>query len=139
MKFVKVLAALLMVFMVSSAFSLKKSKSNGLYIVGVSASFSDSLIYFTDIQFVDSVVLDKDKMLPMRGQYSDQLDAYLEQKLGLENRTCFIYFNTNRKKLEKAIRKMKEEYQEGGRSILRQVDADFKFKKAIIYNPDAEE
>ena len=100
MKFVKVLAALLMVFMVSSAFSLKKSKSNGLYIVGVSASFSDSLIYFTDIQFVDSVVLDKDKMLPMRGQYSDQLDAYLEQKLGLENRTCFIYFNEKKHKLE---------------------------------------
>ena len=33
---------------------------------------------------------------------------------------------------------MKEEYQEGGRNILRQVDADFKFKKAIIYNPDSE-
>ena len=138
MKFVKVLAALLMVFMVSSAFSLKKSKSNGLYIVGVSASFSDSLIFFTDIQLVDSVELDKDKLLPERQQYSTQLKRFLEGQ-GMKNRTCFIYFNTNRKKLEKTIRKMKEEYQEGGRSILRQVDADFKFKKAIIYNPDAEE
>ena len=133
MKFVKVLAALLMVFMVSSAFSLKKSKSNGLYIVGVSASFSDSLIYFTDIQFVDSVVLDKDKMLPMRGQYSDQLDAYLEQKLGLENRTCFIYFNEKKHKLEKTIEKMQDKYKKAGTSILRETGEDFKFTKAIEY------
>ena len=133
MKFVKVLAALLMVFMVSSAFSLKKSKSNGLYIVGVSASFSDSLIYFTDIQFVDSVVLDKDKMLPMRGQYSDQLDAYLEQKLGLENRTCVIYFNEKKHKLEKTIKKMQDKYKKAGTSVLRETGEDFKFTKAIEY------
>ena len=57
MKFVKVLASLLMVFMVCSAFSLKgNDKSKGMYIVGVSASFSDSLVYFTDIQYLDSVL-----------------------------------------------------------------------------------
>lgn len=133
MKFVKVLAALLMVFMVSSAFSLKKSKSNGMYIVGVSASFTDSLIYITDIQFVDSVELGKDKLLPMRGQYSDQLDAYLEQKLGLENRTCFIYFNKKKHKLEKAIQKMQDKYKKAGTSVLRETGEDFKFTKAIEY------
>lgn len=133
MKFVKVLAALLMVFMVSSAFSLKKSKSNGLYIVGVSASFSDSLIYFTDIQFVDSVQLDKNKMLPQRGQYSDQMDNYLEQKLGLENRTCFIYFNEKKHKLEKTIKKMQDKYKKAGNSVLRETGEDFKFTKAIEY------
>jgi hypothetical protein len=123
-----------------SSFTLGKGKGKNkdVYMAGVSASFSDSLIFFTDIQLVDSVELDKDKLLPERQQYSSQLKRFLEGQ-GMKNRTCFIYFNTNRKKLEKAIRKMKEEYQEGGRNILRQVDADFKFKKAIIYNPDAEE
>ena len=131
MKFVKVLAALLMVFMVSSAFSLKKSKSNGLYIVGVSASFSDSLIYFTDIQFVDSVNVDKNKLLPMRSQYSDQLENYLEQVKGMKNRTCFIYFNEKKSKLEKNINKMKENYQKEGKSILRELGDEFKFTKAV--------
>lgn len=139
MKKMNMLVALLVVLFCSS-FTLGKGKGKNkdVYMAGVSASFSDSLIFFTDIQLVDSVELDKDKLLPERQQYSTQLKRFLEGQ-GMKNRTCFIYFDTNRKKLEKAIRKMKEEYQEGGRNILRQVDADFKFKKAIIYNPDAEE
>ena len=139
MKKMSMLVALFVVLLCSS-FTLGKGKGKNkdVYMAGVSASFSDSLIFFTDIQLVDSVELDKDKLLPERQQYSTQLKRFLEGQ-GMKNRPCFIYFNTNRKKLEKAIRKMKEEYQEGGRNILRQVDADFKFKKAIIYNPDAEE
>ena len=134
MKFVKILASLLMVFMVCSAFSLKgKNKSNGMYIVGVSASFTDSLIYFTDIQFVDSMTLGKDKLLPMRGQYSDQLEAYLEQRLGLKNRTCFIYFDEKKNNVEKTIKKMKEKYKKTGTSVLHETGADFKFTKAIEY------
>lgn len=133
MKFVKVLASLILVLMVCSAFTMK-SKSNGMYIVGVSASFADSLVYFTDIQFVDSVTLDKEtKLLPMRSQYSEQLDTYLEQVKGMETRTCFIYFDQKKSALEKVIKKMKEEYKKGGKSIIRDVDADFKFTKAIEY------
>ena len=45
--------SLLLVLTVCSAFSLKGSKS--VYIVGVSASFTDSLVYFTEIQLLDSV------------------------------------------------------------------------------------
>ena len=105
----------------------------GMYMVGVSASFTDSLIYFTDIQFLDSVELDKDELLPMRGQYSDQLDSYLEQVKGMENRTCFIYFDEKKDKVEKTIKKMKEKYQKDGKSILRDLGADFKFSKAVEY------
>lgn len=133
MKFVKVLASLFLVLMVCSAFTMK-SKGNGMYIVGVSASFADSLVYFTDIQFVDSVTLDKEtKLLPMRSQYSEQLDTYLEQVKGMETRTCFIYFDQKKSALDKVIKKMKEEYKKGGKSIIRDVDADFKFTKAIDY------
>ena len=53
MKSIKILCSLLLVLMVCSAFSLKGSKS--VYIVGVSASFTDSLVYFTEIQLLDSV------------------------------------------------------------------------------------
>ena len=73
MKSIKILCSLLLVLMVCSAFSLKGSKGKSVYIVGVSASFTDSLVYFTEIQLLDSVRLDKNKMLPERSQYSYQL------------------------------------------------------------------
>ena len=47
MKSIKILCSLLLVLMVCSAFSLKGSKGKSVYIVGVSASFTDSLVYFT--------------------------------------------------------------------------------------------
>lgn len=132
MKYVKVLASLMLMFMVCSAFT-SNDKGKGMYIVGVSASFTDSLIYFTDIQFVDSVEVDKNGFLPMRDQYSDQLEIYLEHKMGMKDLTCFIYFNEKKTKLEKTIKKMKEKYQKSGTSILRETGEDFKFTKAVEY------
>ena len=133
MKNIKILGALLLVFIMCSAFSMKKKDDQQVYIAGVSASFKDSLVYFTDIQLVDSVILDKNKMLPQRQQYSYQLKTYLESKLGQSNRTCFIYFDSNKTKLEKSIKKMKDKYQKSGKSIIRQVDSEFKFTKAENY------
>ena len=130
MKFVKIVASLFIVLAMCTASTLE-SKKNGMYIVGVSASFTDSLIYFTDIQYVDSVNVDKNKLLPMRSQYSDQLENYLEQVKGMKNRTCFIYFNEKKSKLEKNINKMKENYQKEGKSILRELGDEFKFTKAV--------
>lgn len=133
MKNIKILGALLLVFIMCSAFSMKKKDDKQVYIAGVSASFKDSLVYFTDIQLVDSVILDKNKMLPQRQQYSYQLKTYLESKLGQSNRTCFIYFDSNKTKLEKSIKKMKDKYRKSGKSIIRQVDSEFKFTKAENY------
>ena len=130
MKFVKIVASLFIVLAMCTASTLE-NKKNGMYIVGVSASFTDSLIYFTDIQFVDSVNVDKNKLLPMRSQYSDQLENYLEQVKGMKKRTCFIYFNEKKSKLEKNINKMKENYQKEGKSILRELGDEFKFTKAV--------
>lgn len=132
MKKFKLAIFVLLALVTSSAFAQKK-KSNGVYIAGVSASFKDSLVYFTDIQMVDSVKLDKNKLLPERQQYSYQLKTYLENKYSSANRTCFIYFETNKEKLEKSMKKMKDKYQKGGKSIVRQVDSEFKFTKAETY------
>ena len=99
MKFVKLLAPLFLVCMMCSAFTMK-DKTNGMYIVGVSASFTDSVIYFTDVQFVKNLSLGNDKLLEMRSHYSDQLDEYLESEKGLINRTSFVYYNDKKEKLE---------------------------------------
>ena len=136
MKFVKIFASLFLVFMVCSAFSLKgKKQESGMYMAGVSASFTDSLIYITDIQYLDSVILDKDKLLPLRKQYSEQFENYLENNLGLSDRTCFIYFDYKKAKVEKVIKKMKSKYLKSGKVVLKDVGSDFKFIKAeeIVY------
>ena len=132
MKFVKIFASLFLVFMVCSAFSLKgKKQESGMYMAGVSASFTDSLIYFTDVQIVDSVVLDKNKLLPLRELYSEQLEDYLENNLGMKNRTCFIYFDVKKAKVEKEIKKMKEKYLKDGKAVLKEVGTEFKFTKVV--------
>lgn len=132
MKLVKLLASLLLVLVVCTASTLE-GKKKGMYIVGVSASFTDSLIYFTDVQFVDSVSLGKDKLLPNRSQYSEQLEDYLKIQQGLKNRTCFIYYSKKKSSLEKTVKKMKEKYKNDGKSIVRETGSDFKFTKAIEY------
>ena len=134
MKSLKLLFSLLLVFVVSSAFTMQDDKKNGVYIAGVSASFSDSLVYFTEPIFVDSVQLQKKTdFLPERYQYSFQLTDYMSAKYGLHHRTSFVLFNTNKAKLEKEIKKLKEKYQKSGKSMLKEVDSSFKFKKAVGY------
>lgn len=121
---------MLLVLTVCSAFSLKSNKNKPVYIVGVSASFTDSLVYFTEIQLLDSVHIDKNKMLPERAQYSYQLKNYLENEEGLANRTCFVYFSNSKKKLQKTVTKMKTKYQKGKTMLMRQVNPNaFQFKK----------
>lgn len=130
MKFVKTLCALMLVFMVCSAFTLKGRKNRPVYIVGVSASFTDSLVYFTEIQLLDSVHLDKNKMLPHRTNYSYQLKSYLEDVEGLSNRTCFVYFSDSKQKLQKTVSKLKIKYQKGATILIREVNPNaFHFTK----------
>ncbi|MGL5957127.1 MAG: hypothetical protein ACRCZZ_00750 [Phocaeicola sp.] len=130
MKTIKLFASLLLLFMVCTAFSLKGNKTRSIYVVGVSASFSDSLIFFTAIQKLDEVRLDN-KMLPGRAQYSYQLKNHLESVEGLSNRTCFVYFSTSKKSLEKTVRKLGKKYTKGESNvIIRELPSDaFTFVK----------
>ena len=135
MRYTRLLCVLLAV---SFAFSLmaKKPKDKnkyGVYVAGVSASFKDSLVYFTDIQFVDSASVNGTGFLVERQQYSQQLHDFFEHRSGEGNRTCFVLFNTKKKSLEKEVSKLKQNYKKGGNVLVRDVDSDFKFTKAIIY------
>lgn len=114
----------------------KKSKDKnkyGVYMAGVSASFTDSLVYFTDIQFLDSAQMDGKGFLVGRSQYSVQLKDYLETKEGGKNRTCFMLFNLKKNKLQKELQKLKEKYNKGKNMVLKDVNPEFKFEKAELY------
>lgn len=131
MRYTKIICFLFAAAFAVSAFSKQPKDKNkyGVYLAGVSASFADSLVFFTDIQFVDSAAVDEKDMLVGRASYSYQLKDYLEQKQGEQNRTCFMFFNRKKAKLEKEMKKLKEKYQKGGTLVIRDVDAAFHFEK----------
>ena len=123
------LLMLLIIAIPSGATNKGDKKKYGVFLVGASASFSDSLVYITDIQFLDSASVSDKGLLEGRAQYSMQLKDYLEGKKGMTDRTCFMYFSTKKKKLEKEMKKLKAKYEKGGALTLKNVDADFKFTK----------
>lgn len=133
MKYVRILFAVALVFMVCSAFSFKKGKEGkekAVYAFGVAASFNDTVVYFTDIQVLDSVKLDKGGFLPKRDLYTYQLKNYLEFYLKCPDYTCMIYFSENKKKLEKESAKVKGKYKKNKSIVLMPIDPDaFRFKK----------
>ena len=128
------LFSVVLALLVSLSVSAKKEKQvHGVYIAGVSASFSDSLVYFTDIQLVESAKI-SNSMLENREQYSAQLKDYLAEVLPSSNRTCFVYFNEKKKSLEKQIKKLRDRYIKGKAVIIKDLPkTSFEFKKAEEY------
>ncbi|WP_287677506.1 hypothetical protein [Bacteroides sp.] len=135
MRYIKLLCFLFTVSIVVGATAKKSKDKNkyGVYMAGVSASFTDSLVYFTDIQFLDSAQVDGKGFLVGRSQYSVQLKDYLETKEGGKNRTCFMFFNLKKNKLQKELQKLKEKYNKGKNMVLKDVNPEFKFEKAELY------
>jgi hypothetical protein len=74
-------------------------------------------------------------LLPEAQHYSQQLQSYLEQQ-GMENRTCFVYYNRSEAKLKKLSAQLKTKYQSNNsRLLIQQVNPnEFRFTK-----PDDEE
>ena len=96
MKYVKILFAIALVFTMCSAFSLKKDHSKPVYAFGISASFTDTVVYFTDIQILDSAKVSKEGFLSHRELYSYQLKNYLEDKDRKSTRLNSSHLNESR-------------------------------------------
>ena len=101
MKLLKSITILALLFVVTSAFTTRKDEFKPVYVMGVSLCFGDSIVYFTDIQQIDSVRLTHEGFLPSREGYSDQLKSYLEAQDGNINHTCITYFNEKKAALQK--------------------------------------
>jgi hypothetical protein len=99
-----------------------------LYAFGFSASFNDSIVYFTEIQEIDSAwINDKTDFLISRDNYSYQLKNYFTS-IGQEHRTCIISFALKRKDIEKKYRKIKEKYVKAGNFSIKTLGKnDFHF------------
>ncbi len=89
----------------------KVQKQQDVYVFGFSASFTDSVVYITDIQKLDYAWIDtKGNHLMEREEYAYQLKRYLADQLGTPHRTCVVFYAKNRKKAEKQFLKMKKLY-----------------------------
>lgn len=99
-----------------------------VYIWGVSMSFSDSTVYFTEIQELDSVVL-QNGALPHLQYYSYELKDYMSFEENMPGRISVIYFNEKRSKLEKKELKVKKHLIEKEGKIVRYLGDKFKFVK----------
>lgn len=128
MKYVNILLISVATILCCSAFTMKKEKP--VYVFGMAASFNDSIIYYTDIQLMDGVILDKEGFLPQRNEYAYQLKNYIEYNLNKPNYTCMIYFSDNKAKLEKETVKVKGKYKKNSGMKLEAIEAPaFKFVK----------
>ena len=104
----------------------KKKVQTEVYVWGVSLSFSDSVVYFTEIQHIEGAIIE-DKLLPNRHLYAYELKDYMSYEENMPGRTSFIYFSDKRSKLEKKEQKVKKRLVEGGEKTVRYLGDRFKF------------
>ena len=109
-----------------------KIRCTPIYIFGTAASFNDSIVYFTDIQILDSAWIDeKNDFLLNRGEYSTQLREHFNNT-GQSGRTCIVSFALTEKDILKKYEKMRSMYtgtkKRPKRLDIRQLDdEEFKF------------
>ncbi len=134
MKYVKIVWAVAVMLTVCSCSSIpfigKKKADKPVYAFGIAASFTDTLVYYTDVQLIDSVHLAKDGALPQQELYSYQLKNFVEANLGSHNRTCMIYYKGKKKRIDKEQSKVLGKYKKNKSNNLIHIDPkEFKFVK----------
>ena len=81
---------------VPAVMSAKKDK-DVVYLFGTSYSYNDSIVYFTEIQPLEGIKLQKrSRILPDRQHYAYELKDYMNFKEGKPGRISVIYFSKKR-------------------------------------------
>ena len=103
-------------------------KLKSRYVFGFSFSYSDSSVYFTDVQCLDSVQIGEHGKLVKTGIFSDQLRAYLISK-GVPNPTTVIFNEKNEKSANKQMEKVMKKHNDPKINWNVIPQNEFKFKK----------
>ena len=107
---------------------VKKKVKTEVYMFGVSLSFTDSVVYFTEIQHMEGAIIENN-MLPNRHLYAYELKDYMSYEEDKPGRTSFIYFSDKRSKLEKKEFKIRKRLLYNGEKTVRYLGSKFKFTK----------
>lgn len=92
----------------------KKNKSENpeycqpVFMYGLATSFTDSIAYLTDVQYLDSAYLERGKFLGGITEYVSQLTQYFTEKN--DARLCAVFFATSQKKAEKRYIALRKRY-----------------------------
>lgn len=112
-----------------------------VYAFGFSASFNDSTVYFTDIQTIDSVVIDtKTGFILERGIYANQLRDHITFNCGEANPTSVFFYAVKMKDLAKKFRRMKKLYVQSNKFDVKYIPSDdFTFRQLDLSAYDFEQ
>ena len=125
----KILLISLLLLMTLSGYARGKSeKDSVVYIFGASISFSDTIVYFTEIQQIDDVVVEKG-FLPNRQLDSYELKDYMSFKENMPGRISVIYFSDKQKDLVKKEKDIKKRLETKENMTVRYLGGKFKFTK----------
>lgn len=119
---------------VSANAAHKEPRVRRVYMFGFGASLTDSVACQTQVQAVDSAWLDAHSLLVDRSLYSIQLQFHLEQKEGVRNALCTVYFSKKERKARRLWAKLKRRYASDPLVKLRQLGDEFRFQ-AEQYHP----
>ncbi len=109
-----------------------KGEKSSVYMYGIATSLMDSVVYVTDIQQVEGVVVDsKSGFLEARSLYSEQLRSFLEQQNNKGNMTCAVCFHTKKHKVQKKYQKLLGKYAKKGILLNTLKSDEFKFEALI--------
>ena len=110
-KYIVAILCILMTGACLTTANARKQPVPHMYMFGLAASFTDTIVHFTDIQELDSVWIEsKNDFLQERDSYSSQLREYLNQKQQMPHRTCIVFYSQKRAKLEKKFQKIMRLY-----------------------------
>ena len=108
----------------------EKEQPEPVYIWGASVCFNDTVVYFTEIQQLDGVELEKGSdFLPNRQLYSYELKDYMSFKEDMPGRTSVILFSKKKQTLEKRVEKIKQRLVKKNGKTVRYLGDKFKFTK----------
>lgn len=136
------IAAILASALTVTGVSAKRKMMPRVYMFGFCASFTDSTVYFTNVQAVDSAWMDtKTKFLLGRDNYSYQLRDYFTYNQNMPNRTCIVMFGEKKKDVEEKYMKLKKKYTIKAKDmydVKYLSESDFKFKPINMYVEEEE-
>ena len=98
-------------------------------LFGVGISFTDSVVYQTEVQELDTAWITKThKFLMDRSLYSLQLQFWMEQQ-GVKNSICTVLFDKKKNRLQKKWNKISKRHQQNEAQRFKVVPlSDFRFK-----------
>ena len=106
----------------------KEPTMQRIAIFGVGVSFTDSIVYQTEVQMLDSAWIEPDhKFLHDRSLYSLQLQYYMERQ-GIKNSICTVLFHRNPNRLQRKWERIRKRHQKHTAQRFKQMSlSDFKF------------